>query len=113
MVVRVAELIFNDTPSKYNKDLTDFLDRNIDTIIIKGQIKFNFKIAKASELTALRDSGIKRLPAMMLDGKPYIGVPTIVAELRKRVKTSKSTAAPKSEEEVLDEYYKKTLGDIH
>jgi hypothetical protein len=112
MVVQTAELVFNDNPSKYNKDLTDFLKRNISTIITKGQIRFRFKIAKASDLTALRQRGIKRLPAMILHDQPYIGVPVIVEELRTRVKKSKQTASPKSEDEVLDEYYRKTLGNL-
>jgi hypothetical protein len=112
MVVQTAELIFNDTPSRYNKDLTDFLDRNIELIITKGQIKFRFKIAKAANISSLRAKGIKRLPAMILGKRPYIGVPVIVEELRKRVRCSKSSAAPKSEEEVLDDFFKQTLGDI-
>jgi hypothetical protein len=112
MVVQTAELIFNDTPSRYNKDLTDFLDRNIELIVTKSQIKFRFKIAKAVDISSLRAKGIKRLPAMILEKRPYIGVPVIVEELRKRVKRSKSTAAPKSEEEVLDDFFKQTLGNI-
>jgi hypothetical protein len=112
MVVQTAELIFNDTPSRYNKDLTDFLDRNVELIVTKGQIKFRFKIAKAADINSLRAKGIKRLPAMILGKIPYIGVPVIVEELRKRVRCSKSSAAPKSEEEVLDDFYKQTLGNI-
>lgn len=112
MVLQVAEIIFNDTPSKFNKDLTDFLKRNIDTIIMKGRIKFRFKVAKAQELNDLRNRGIKRLPAMIIGDRPYVGVPTIIEELRNSVKKSKKVAAPKSEEEVLREYFDKTLGEI-
>lgn len=112
MVVQTAELFFNDAPSRYNKDLTDFLERNIQTIITKGQIMFRFKIAKGKELSRLRSRGISRLPAMVLQNKPFIGVPIIVEELRKRVKRSKTVAAVKSEEEVLADYFQKTLGNI-
>lgn len=112
MVLRLAEIIFNDSPSKYNKDMVDFMKRNIETIIMRGQIKFKFKIAKTADLSKLRNMGVKRLPAMLLDRKSFIGVPVIIAELRKQVKNSKSLAAPKSEDEVLDEYYKKELGEI-
>ena len=112
MVLKVAELIFNDTPSKYNKDLTDYLDRNIEIVLMRGQIKFRFKIAKATELSQLRSKGIKRLPAMMLDNKPYVGVPVIIEELVKRVKKSKGVAMPKNDAEVLDDYYRKTLGNF-
>jgi len=112
MVIRVADVIFNDTPSKFNKDLVEFLKRNIETIVHKGQIKFRFKIATPSDLNGLRDKGIIRLPAMLIDGKPFISVPTIVNELQRRVKTSTTTAPAKTEEEVLDEYFKTSLGDI-
>jgi hypothetical protein len=112
MALLITELIFNDTPSKYNKDLVDFLSRNIETIIKKAKIQFKFKITRPDELEKLRQRGIKRLPAMIIDKQPYIGVPIIVEELRKRVKRSKTTAAPKSEEEVLQEYYISTLGNI-
>lgn len=113
MVLKVAEIIFNDSASRYNKELTDFLKRSIPAIITRGQIKFRFKIARASDLGKLRSKGIKKLPAMVIDDRSYISVPVIVGELQKRVKKSSGFAAVKSEEEVLDEYYKKTLGNIH
>jgi len=112
MVLRLAELVFNNTPSKFNKDLTEFLKRNIETIIFRGQLKFKFKIAGPGDLSTLRNKGITRLPAMIVEDKHFISVPTIINELRRRVKSSKTTATPKNDEEVLDEYFKKTMGDI-
>jgi hypothetical protein len=110
MVVQTAELVFNDTKSRHNQDLTEFLERNLQSIVTRGQVKFRFKIAKQSDLAGLRSRGISKLPAMILQGIPFVSVPTIIEELRKRVKNSKSVAVPKSEEEVLDDYYKKELG---
>lgn len=112
MVVQTAELFFNDTPSRYNKDLTDFLERNIRTIITKGQIQFRFKIMKSKDINSLRAKGIRRLPAMILRSKPFIGVPIIVEELRKSVKRSKTVAAPRSDEEMVRDYMYETLGNI-
>lgn len=113
MPVESANLVFNDTPSKYNKDLTDFLKRNIKTIIIKGQIKFKFTIAKPNNIENLRSNGITRLPVLLMKNKnPIIGVPDIINYIQNRVKNSKTTAIPKSEEEVLNDYFKNTLGSI-
>ena len=44
--------------------------------------------------------------------KPYVGVPVIIEELVKRVKKSKGVAMPKNDAEVLDDYYRKTLGNF-
>jgi hypothetical protein len=110
MAVQVAELIFNDAPSKHNKELTDFLKRNIRPIVMKGQLRFRFKIAQTKDLRGLRKRGINRLPAMLLKDKPFIGVQTIVQELHNRVKNSSNAAAPKSEEEVLQDYFANELG---
>jgi len=112
MVLQTAELIFNDTPSRYNKDLTDFLERNMRSIIIRGNIRFKFKIATHRDIKNLQNQGINRLPVMFLLNRSIISVPSIVKALRDRVKKSKTTAAPKSEEEVLNDYFMHTLGDI-
>lgn len=111
-MLRTAEVIFNNTPSQFNQDLTEFLKRNIKPIIYRAMIKFKFVVAYEDDLPKLRNNGIKRLPVMIIDGKQYTSVPQIITELQKRVKHSKTVAAPKSDDEVLADYYKHTLGDI-
>jgi hypothetical protein len=111
-MLRVAEVIFNNTPSQFNKDLTEFLKRNIKNIIQRGMIKFKFVIAHNDDLPKLRNNGIKRLPVMLVDGKQFTSVPLIIDELQKRVKFSKGAAAPKSDEETLNDYFKSALGNI-
>jgi hypothetical protein len=109
MVLRTVELIFNDSPSKKAKDLTDFLRRSMEKIIMKGQIKFRFKIVATTELNAMRKRGINGYPAMVIVGskeRPIIDTPNIINDLIQRVKRSKNTAAPKSEDEVIDSYLK-------
>lgn len=113
MVVQTAELIFNDTKSKYNQDLTDFLERNLDKIITLGQITFKFKIVNQNNMAQLRQRGITRLPAMIFQNRSIISVPKIIEELRFRVKNSKGIAPTKSEEEVLDDYFRESLGNIN
>ncbi len=104
MVLQSASIVFNDSASQFNKDLTDFLSRNIETAIRKGGLSFQFKIAKPSDLSELRKMGVKKLPAMIINSKSYIGVPGIIAEIRARVKNSKRIAPTKSEEEVINDY---------
>jgi 3-phosphoglycerate kinase len=109
MVLVLAELIFVDSPTRNNRELTEFLKRNIEKVIIKGCVKFKFKIAKASDIPNLRKRNISRLPAMVLQGRNFIGVPDITNELSKRVKNSKATAQEKTGEEFIDDFFKKTI----
>lgn len=112
MALLVAELIFNDTNSRPNKDLTSFLRRNIDSIMTKGMIEFRFRIAGKNDLSKLRNAGIDRLPAMRIDNckKIYMSVDSIISELRNRVSNSRRTAPLKTSDEIIDDYYKKELG---
>lgn len=114
MPLQRFDLIFNDTPSQHNKDLTDYLSRNIRDVIVKGNIKLHFKIAKTADLQDIRRKGIKRLPALVpIRGRAIIGVPKIIEFLRVGVRKSKGTVAPKSEDEVLQDYFTKELGASH
>jgi hypothetical protein len=112
MVLQSASIIFNDSASQFNKDLTEFLRRNLETAIRKGQLSFQFKIAKPADLTGLRQMGVKRLPAMIINNRPFVGVPEIIAEIRSRVKNSKQIAPEKSEEEIIRDYQMAALGNV-
>lgn len=112
MVFQVASIVFNDTASKYNQDLTQFLRRNLELAIRKGKLSFQFKIAKPVDITELRKMGVKRLPAMIIGQNSFIGVPNIIEEIRKRVKTSHTEAPEKSEDEIVRDFQMKALGKI-
>ncbi len=113
MALRLAEIIFNDSNSQTNKDLTDFLKRNLEAIITKGNLKLKLTIAGVKDHANLRQRGIKPLPALLIgNDRPVCTVPNIIERLRSVVKSSRKTAAPKSEEEVLGDYFSKTLGNI-
>jgi len=112
MVIKTAEIIFNNNQSKFNKDLIDFLKKNINVIIIRAQIKFRFLIVNPDEFDNLKSRGIARLPAMIFQKKNYVSVPDIVEELKNQVSNSKASAQPKTEEEVIQDYFKESLGDI-
>lgn len=113
MALKLAEIFFNDSNSQANKDLTDFLKRNIEAIVTKGHLKLKCTIAGVKDHAELRQRGIKPLPAMVVAGsQPITTVPRIIEQLRNIVKASRKAVATKSEEEVLSDYFSKTLGPI-
>jgi hypothetical protein len=109
MGLHAASIVFNDSASRFNKDLTDFLKRNLETAIRRGGMSFHFKIAKPADLSELRKMGVKRLPAMIINSTAFVGVPNIIEEIRKRVKTSQLEAPEKSEEEIIRDFHMKSL----
>ncbi len=111
MAQQVVTIIFNDSASQFNKDLTDYLNRNLSLAIKKGGLLFHFKIAKPKDLSDLRNKGIKRLPAMIINESYYIGVPDIVKEINFRIKSSTSEVAPKTEEEMIRSFQLNILGN--
>ena len=112
MVLQSASIVFNDTASQFNKDLTDFLNRHLENAIRRGGIKFQFTIAKPADLADLRQKGIKRLPAMIINNQYYISVPNIIKEIRSRIKNSNNVVPEKSEDELIREYQMSALGNI-
>jgi hypothetical protein len=112
MTSQVANIIFNDSASKFNRDLVEFLKRNIDIAIRKGRLSFSFKIAQPNELPGLRAKGITRLPAMTVGSKTFVGVPDIIEEIRKVVRTSKGTAPVKTEDEIVRDYQMSAIGRV-
>ncbi len=110
-MVQQVTIIFNDSASQFNKDLTDFLNRNLSLAIKKGGMLFHFKIAKPKDLTDLRNKGIKRLPAMIINESYFIGVPDIIKEINIRIKSSTSEIAPKTEEEMIRSFQLNILGN--
>lgn len=112
MTLTVATIYFNDTASKFNKDLTEFLRRNIEKSIRQGRLSYSFKITQTNELADLRRKGIKRLPAMVVGNTTCIGVPEIIEEIHKRVKNSRAPAQPKTEDEIVREYQLAALGNV-
>ena len=102
--IRNVELIINDTPTRNNKDLIDFLHKNLDTIVVRARIKLKFNLAKPHDISSFRDRGLTKFPALIDDGDTCVGVTNIVENLRKRVRSSKRSAPPKNETEVLNEF---------
>jgi hypothetical protein len=110
MALRPADVIFNDKPTKNNKDLINFLNGNLSDIIRKGRMRFRWRIAGPDTITQLRQEGVKALPALKIDKQYIIGVPAIVNYLRNAVRNSKAAAPTKTEDEVINDFFRKELG---
>ena len=112
MSLQAASIIFADSASRFNKDLTDYLKRNIETAIRRGGLSFIFKIARPTDLSNLRQKGVKRFPAMLINDEPYVGVPAIIQEIQKRIRTNKTVALDKTADEEIRDYHTQILGNI-
>jgi hypothetical protein len=111
MAFRRAEIIFNNTPSKYNRELTTYLKRKLKDLNLRGALKFHFKAVESPEFHKLRQKGITRLPAMVIQGKKFIGVKDIIAELQSSLKSSKRAVPKMTDDEFLDKWQKDALTD--
>ena len=109
MSIQVASIIFNDSSSRFNKDLTDYLQRNLEQAIKRGGLSFKYKIAQPSDLPDLRQKGVKRLPAMLIGNAPFVGVPSIIQEIQKRIRTSRVVVQAKTPEEEVRDFHTQLL----
>lgn len=112
MVLQSATIIFNDSSSRLNRDLVDYLKRNLQAVIRKGSLVFQYKIVKPSDFDGLRRMGVKTLPAMIINNRPYIGVPNIIAEIRRRSKNNPITVQEKTDDETVRDFQMASLGDV-
>lgn len=111
-ILTPVKMVFNDSASQFNKDLTDFLKRNLETAIKRGHMSFEWVIAKPSDLAQLRKLGVKKLPAMIINDVPTVSVPAIIEEIRRRIKNCKQEVSEKSDDEIVREFMIDSLGKI-
>lgn len=111
MPLAFADLYVKDKNSQVNRELSTFLKRNLQAIIMKGGIAFRYHIVKPEDIQSLLQRKISRLPAMEFNGQSYITVPEIIDFLQKRVSTNKAPPAPKSETEIVDDWTMSILTD--
>lgn len=104
-------IIFNNSPSKFNKDLIDFLQRNLPKANVKGNMHFTFQIAKPNDLVALRNKGVKKLPVMFIASSTIVGVSDIIDEIRNRIKNTKNEAKIKSDDELIHDHQMNSMFD--
>lgn len=76
--METATIWFKNTSSDDNKQLTKFIETNLDSLIRKSKIKFNLKIVTQEDIVILKKHKIKKLPAMSYGANYYIGSHNII-----------------------------------
>lgn len=102
--MQVTKIYFADAPSKHNKNLTDYLDDNINDIIINGHISLKFIIATKKVIIELKKKNIKKLPAVINGSTIIVEVPAIKRYFNRQISQNKPPIPPKSADEELHEY---------
>jgi len=104
-------IIFYEDDKAKNKELTDYLDKNLKEIITKGKIYFNFIIATENDKDKLDRDGILLLPALLpKNAKPVLGLKNIYKYINYCINNPQPKKA-KSEEEILQEFMDKEIQD--
>jgi hypothetical protein len=102
-------IIFHEDDKEKNKDLTDYLDKNLKEIITRGRIYFNFIIATNNDTDKLEHDGITLLPALLpKNSKPVLGLKNIYKFINHCMNNPKANRI-KSEEEILQEFMDKEI----
>jgi hypothetical protein len=106
-----CNLIFHEDDNETNKELTKYLDKNLNEILHKGKIYFNFIIATANDKIKLKKDGILDLPALIPENvNPIIGIKNIYKYINYCIKNPQQKKV-KSEEEILQEFMNKEIQD--
>ena len=107
-----CNLIFHEDDNETNKELTKYLDKNLNEILHKGKIYFNFIIATANDKIKLKKDGILDLPALIPENvNPIIGIKNIYKYINYCIKNPQQKKV-KSEEEILQEFMNKEIQDV-
>jgi len=115
MTYRIIKILFNGINGKkninHNKKLIEYLGKNLQKIIKKGNIKFDFVIVDKSMLNELKSMNITKLPAaILLDEDTHVtDVPNIIELIEKLVKKNKNPVPDKNEEEIIADYHNKEI----
>lgn len=106
----VAEMYFINANTLKNKDLTDFLERNIDTIVRIGRLTIKPVVVEHAQIDRLTQQGIQTFPAMRITGCPiFQGMQSICNEIERRCAQNKRPAQPKTAEENVSDWMMKEL----
>lgn len=112
MTFNTIDLMFNgvgdaEKSKEINKELVDFINRNLEKIMRKGRVKFNFKIIDGDSIKSVKKMGIKELPAAinMRTSDIAVGLVDIKSLINEAV--DGDMKAPKkvfTAEEMMDDY---------
>lgn len=101
-----VHIYLQNSETTINQDLLNYLERNLQKIVMEGQVILDFKISTEEDIAYLQTKNIKRLPALLRNNNNnVIGSANIINFLGRKVKAKKhTTVSVKSEEELVREY---------
>ena len=105
------QIVFNENADEINKELTDYLDKNLDEIIYKANVYFKFIIATEKDKLKLKKDGITKLPAIIsFDMKPVVGLQNVYKYIKYAMQ-HKIKPEIKTEDEILQDFMSKEIQD--
>jgi hypothetical protein len=111
MALRNAKIILLNRANKQNKELLDFIKRNIQDLIRRARLKFSFYCIDQDEVQGYSRKGVRNFPAMQIEGRTFEKSSLIIQELIAFTKTTRQPAVAKSDEEEIDDYLRKEITD--
>ena len=109
MALRTAKIFVLNRANKQNKELLDFINKNINDIILKGCIKFDFRKIDIDDVDNYSQRGIREFPSMQIDGRIISKPNIIIQELIAHMRANKIVAPPKTDEEVVNDYLREEV----
>ena len=104
--MNIIDVYCADENSCYNKELTDFLKRNIKHIIQKGKLALRFNIIKLEKVSETKNAlKVTSLPAIKIHNKAYCDMNNIITIINKSINKTIS----QEENTSLEDYNKKIL----
>jgi hypothetical protein len=109
----VLTLIISNKPSDLNKKLIKFFKLNLESLN-KIALVFNFEVANPKDASKYSKRGITAFPILIIPSGPsdIIGVEKIIQFLHNKVKEHNNRIANKTDDDKVDDFWKKTMGDI-
>jgi hypothetical protein len=104
-------LILSNKPSPLNKKLIKFFNLNLASLN-KASLIFDFEIAYPEQIEKYVKRGITNYPILISNTTEVIGVEKIIQYLKKNVDTHNKKILSKTDDDYLDEFWKKTMGSV-
>lgn len=104
-------IILTNKNSDINVKLINFFKKNLFEFN-KASITFDFEIVDANNMDKYLKKGIKNFPVIMVKNAPMVGLANIATFLQKQIVLYNKKISNKSDDEKIDDFWKKTIGNI-
>ncbi len=104
----MLHILFRNNNKAPNRDLIDFLDKNLTTIV-KCKYVIKPTIVQEEKISDLIESGIKELPAMKFNQEICVGVNDIIDYIKRLCEKIPDKSKDENLDELVRDYMQKTL----